>query len=240
MKIITKNYNMAEEFIWEDIEHKKDADSLDPFTLGRYVQLIIDFALENNESYKLKLISYEKPGRRYSIINYIKTLTLAEIINEAHGIYSRLNNKINGNGAFDFSISFVDLGTDYYYYEEEDEHDKQDEPDKGYIFYIGRCIQFILDNDYENITLDTLINMSPDEIKTEALTKKQEKLLNQNSPFDVNCECDEDCDEHTNGYCRWYYNHHRCECGYRRFYWSGENIANNLDVIDLDGYPDTY
>lgn len=219
---------------------------MDEFEYGRRYQLVVD---------KTKTIPPEL-DRRYQILRYIKSLTRDEIIEESKNIVNSHQKKIE---LYQKKIEIRQKYTDFYQknielYQKSGEKKvecghsrrgqmkirKYNDFDKLNLeipesykneFYLGRCVQFLLDtnnkiewNDIITKTEEEIIDMAH-EAKTKILYPKEGDAFKINGCY--NCSY-------------WSYGHKRCSCGNRRYYYYDMGPVATLDDTELEGYAEPY
>lgn len=97
-------------------------------------------------------------------------------------------------------------------------------------FYVGRCIQFILDSD-STVDIKSLLVKENDHIVREAHDKKNEMLLPQEGERLEFRDC-EDCDG-------WEVGDNRCLCGNRRCCLEQKSWVSSLDDSSISYYVTT-
>ena len=180
------------------------------FKYGRMYQLVID---------KSKSIP-QSQNRKYEIIKYIESKTKYEIIDEANQIINKHNNKKSNKQKLYNEFANMELN-------EYDEYIDN--------FYLGRCVQFILDSDntifWKDIFNQEYIN---DKQIIEKAHEMKSKILYPTIEigkkfYIKSCE---NC-------CIWYYGDTRCSCGNRK-YVLNHIIINSLDETDVLIYAEPY
>ncbi len=170
------------------------------FKYGRMYQLVID---------KSKSIP-QCHNRRYEIIRYIESKTKNEIIEEANQIVQKhVNRKSNKTKKYN---EFANL--------------KINEPIKCQDdFYLGRCVQFILDSNNKMYWSEIF-----DEIdivkKAHEIKSKMIYYIKEGDSFKIK-GCD-NCDT-------WYYGDRRCSCDNIKFYLECDDV-DSLDDTDIYAY----
>jgi len=176
------------------------------FKYGRMYQLVIDKSKSVPQSH----------NRRYAILRYIKSKTKNEIIEEANQIVQKhINRKSNKSNKTKKYNEFANL--------EINEPVKcQDD------FYLGRCLQFILDSNnnmyWSEIFNEYDIVEKAHEMKVKMLYPKE------GDSFDIkSCDCG-----------TWCYGDRRCSCGNRRIELECDDYINSLDDTDLYAFGVAY
>lgn len=173
------------------------------FEYGRMYQLVMDKT-------KRILPSY---GRRYRILDWMEMQSKEKIIQEANYIISNHNYKRHRHIYNEFAKLKLKEPLEY----------KDD-------FYLGRCVQFILDTN-NKITSKEIFENDREEIVNLAHEMKAKILYPK-----VNDVYKVDCDE-----CYvWYYGNKRCSCGNRRYSLYVLDTVNSLDDTELTSYPEHY
>lgn len=214
---------------------------MDEFEYGRRYQLVID---------KTKIIP-PKHDRRYQILGHIESLTRDEIIEESKNIVNSHQKKIE---IYEKKIEIRQKYTDFYQknielYQESGKKKvelrqmkirKYNDFDKLNLeipesyknkFYLGRCVQFLLDtnnkmewNDIITKTKEEIIDMAH-EAKTNILYPKEGDAFEIDGCYNCNY---------------WSYGDKRCSCGNRRYYYYAMGPVSSLDDTELEGYPEPY
>lgn len=200
----------------------------DEFQYGRCYQLVIDksrnITFRNTSVSKGGVLiasdqnitgNYKINPRRKNVDKYIKERTRAEIIKEALLIsITKANQKNISRKPRKIFNEWHKLDIQYSFENN---------------FYLGRCVQFILDSN-NKIYLDN-IQKESGEIIADAHQMKAKMLRNTINNSYV-CDCD---------ICGiWYFDENRCQCGNRRVLLIGNDIVESLDDVQLECYTVCY
>lgn len=174
------------------------------FQLGRLHQLIVDRSKSVPASH----------DRRITMARYIEELTQEQKIAEALEMITE--GKLRNQKRKKQYNEYLDMNLDLF---------------KGYEneFYLGRCVQFILDSNNKVSAIELSLKSSV-EILTLAHDMKERMLDSHNDCVD--CDCDE-CG-------MWSRDDKRCWCGNKRYWWVQTTYDISLDTLYVDGYADTY
>ena len=172
-------------------------DNITDFEYGRYYQIVAD---RSKYIYETKYIK-----RRENIIHYMNTGSVDQIIGECLLIILEAKIKPKSNDWYDITMS-ISIHNEVY-----------DD------FYIGRCIQFILDTN-NNIKASELVNMEEKDLVFKAHEMKTRLLLVKDG-IDIEFKGCDYCDTWTVG-------DKRCSCGNRRCFLD-YNLLTSLDDTNI-------
>lgn len=216
--------------------------NVDNFQYGRMCQLIIDRSkniTEDKYSYRReKCASYMKSKTKddvileaYTIINKFQNKRKYKIYNEWHdlNISTRISEFIPKNLEYrdlnDFDIC-IETSQQDYFIKRSISHVKHEDA----CFYLGRCIQFLLDTN-NKINIHDLFIKTYSEIINQAHDLKELILMPKEGDELRISGCDS-CST-------WYIGSRRCECGNRRCSLIHDSVGS-LDNTSLNAYGECY
>lgn len=182
---------------------KQNTNMLNIFVFGRLYQLVIN---------RSKAVGLEK-YRRHRILNYIKGKSEYEIIMEGLAIAKTYNNKnmkryksrqTNGWHSFTQKVPKEHMNN----------------------FYLGRCLQFVLDSSNKKEYSSLLIDEEQTINEAHNLRKLQVKKYIDNGFHHV--WCGSIYLNHGEEGCNWTIGKDTCDCEFKR-YWLEEEDITNLD-----------
>lgn len=143
---------------WSTISYSL-TENITPFMYGRYFQLVMDFPSFNY---------YEEED----MMNYICQCSPDQIIHEARTTINKITEKISIGSCVDNGLCRFDSELPFLNHRE------------NYMLYLGRCIQFLFDNDGSSSIVNLLTCSDYKSIFDSAHKLKRETLIRKDDPYE--------------------------------------------------------